>query len=45
MIKKEYQKKYAEVKKRMHTSGAAYGSQEYRALKDLMNYYYKKGFC
>lgn len=45
MSKKQYQAKYAEAKRKLHTCVGGYGSSEYNALKALMNYYYAKGFC
>ncbi len=42
MGKNEYQKKYAEVKKKLHVCGGSYDSKEYQGLKQLMNFYYKK---
>ncbi len=44
MSKKQYQAKYAEVKRKLHTCSGSYDSQEYKGLKALMNFYYAKGF-
>lgn len=40
MTIKQYQTKYAEIKARLHVCKA----EEYEGLKQLMNYYYCKGF-
>jgi len=40
--KKEFQKKYSDIKKQLHLM--VYGTKEYNTLKNLMNFYYRKGF-